>query len=309
MVFFSVIIPVYNRPSLVLRAIESVQQQTYSNFECLIVEDGSCDPIPESNLNSLLLNKRFSYHFMKKNRGVSTARNHGIAQAKGEWICFLDADDTWDKKKLELCERFLIQFPHYLIFQTEDIWIRKEKRVNPRHKHLKVEGDLFEKSLALCSISPSSVCVNKKLFYTTEGVGGFDKKLRCCEDYALWLKITSLHPIGLLKKKLTTRYQGNDDQLSFLYPVMDRFRIYALYKFILSSHDKLHIDLAKKMMNKKINIVLEGAKKRKRYFFFLRFFLKYRVYFYWMLLCRRSLKFFTLKLSKKKNICGKRVKR
>ena len=295
--YFSIIVPIYNRPNLALRAIQSIEQQTYLNFECWIIEDGSTVPLKSQVIKEILKDTRFYYLKNKKNKGVSYTRNQGIKHSRGKWICFLDSDDIWDKKKLEFSQQFITENPNYLIFQTKDIWIKKGKRINPQTKHLKIKDDLFEKSLELCAITPSSVCIQKKIF---SQIGLFSENLRCCEDYALWLKITSLHPIGLLNKALTTRYQGHADQLSFRYPVMDRFRIDALYQFMLNNNHIQHINLAKKMRQKKIKIVLTGAKKRKKYFFVLYFFLQQTIYSLHLLL--NSLKFYKLHIL---NFCKK----
>ncbi len=96
----SVIIPTFNRKEILPRAISSVLSQTYSDFELLIVDDGSTDETKKS-LSEYLKDERVKY-FFKKNGGVSSARNYGIKKAKGEYIAFLDSDDLFEKKKLEI---------------------------------------------------------------------------------------------------------------------------------------------------------------------------------------------------------------
>ena len=95
----SVIIPTYNREGILGRSIESVLNQTYTEFELIIVDDGSTD-----NTRQLVENihdDRISYYYVKNNSGAAAARNYGIERAEGEYIAFQDSDDYWHSDKLE----------------------------------------------------------------------------------------------------------------------------------------------------------------------------------------------------------------
>ena len=98
---FSVVIPTYNRASKIRRAVESVLAQSYENFEILVMDDGSTDNTAE--VVASFADPRITYRWDKNFGGPARPRNRGIALAKGEWICFLDADDWWTVDKLQIC--------------------------------------------------------------------------------------------------------------------------------------------------------------------------------------------------------------
>ena len=103
----SAVIPTYQRAIKVQRAVESILAQTFSDIEIIVVDDGSSDGTQEALRNAFGHKIRY---FSQTNQGVSVARNKGIAEARGEWIAFLDSDDTWEKQKLEWQFRALEQF-------------------------------------------------------------------------------------------------------------------------------------------------------------------------------------------------------
>lgn len=251
----SVVIPVYNRANIVSKAIDSVVNQTVKPFEIIVVDDGSSD-----NLSSLIKNnyKNIKY-FYQSNKGVSAARNLGINNATGDFIAFLDSDDEWKKEKLEKHIEFIKKHPEYRVTQTEEVWIRNGKFVNPMKKHMKIGGEIFIPSLELCLVSPSSVIIEKNLF---EEKGLFDENLPACEDYDLWLRISAFEEIGLLNKKLTVKYGGHSDQLSHAFTAMDRFRIYSIEKILKEEIKNEYRVEAIKMLKKKCEILINGFKKR-----------------------------------------------
>lgn len=225
--FVSVIIPTFNRASVVLRAIDSVLKQTYKNFELIVVDDGSSDET-EKILAPYVAEKRLQF-FKQENKGVSAARNFGVKQSKGEWLSFLDSDDEWLKNKLEKQIELLKQKPDLRLVHGEEIWIRNGKRVNQKKIHQKFGGYIFEKCLPLCLISPSAVMIEKKLY---QEMGGFDEEFIVCEDYDLWLKITSLYEVGFVEDPIIVKYGGHDDQLSHQYVAMDLWRIKAMLRIL-----------------------------------------------------------------------------
>jgi glycosyltransferase involved in cell wall biosynthesis len=254
----SVIIPTYNRSSLVLEAIDSVFRQTFTDFELIVVDDGSTDGTVE------VFNPykgRFVY-CRQNNQGVSVARNRGLRLARGQWIAFLDSDDYWLPEKLETQIRFFSHTPEALICQTEEIWIRNGRRVNPLKKHQKFSGDIFAPSLRLCLVSPSAVMIKKELF---DRVGCFDETLPACEDYDLWLRISSKIPIYLIDQPLVVKRGGHPDQLSRITPALDRFRIQALVKILNSGRlTASQHELAFKELETKCRIYGQGCLKRGR---------------------------------------------
>ena len=220
----SVIIPTYNRRAFVLEAIQSVLIQTYRSFELIVVDDGSEDNT-RAALRPMALAGRVTY-LHQANRGVSAARNAGLARAGGSLIAFLDSDDLWQPQKLARQVAFMDAHPDAMICYTDEIWIRNGRRVNPMKKHAKHGGWVFEPSLALCIISPSSVLIRRELF---DDVGTFDEGLPVCEDYDLWVRIAARYPVHWIPEKLIIKRGGHDDQLSRRWG-NDVYRVRALLK-------------------------------------------------------------------------------
>jgi glycosyltransferase involved in cell wall biosynthesis len=253
----SVIIPTYNRAWCLSRAIDSVLGQTFTDFELIVVDDGSTDDTVQLLAeygNALAL-------IRQTNRGVSAARNAGIAAARGRWIALLDSDDHWLPTKLTDQVHWLSAHPDYRICQTEEVWIRNGRRVNPKKRHRKYGGDIFERCLPLCLVSPSAVMMARSLM---EEVGGFDETLPACEDYDLWLRISCAHPIGLVEKPLIVKTGGHEDQLSRA-PELDKYRIQALAKLLRSGAlTPSQYTAAWEMLAAKVEVYAGGCRKRGR---------------------------------------------
>ncbi len=220
----TVIIPTYNRGWVVQEAIDSVLDQDFRDYELIVVDDGSNDNTREilgayGNAITVL---------QQSNRGVSAARNRGIAEAAGRLIAFLDSDDLWLPRKLTTQVNFFEENADAVINQTQEIWIRNGARVNPKKRHHKFSGMIFERSLALCLVSPSAVMIKKSLF---DAVGVFDENLTACEDYDLWLRISCRYPVHLIDIPLIIKRGGHDDQLSKA-AGLDKYRIQSLLKLI-----------------------------------------------------------------------------
>ena len=254
----SVVIPTFNRISLVARAIDSVLKQSLNPYEIIVVDDGSDDGTSE-----MIQNKYKSIKLIQQqNNGVSAARNNGIKHAKGDWIALLDSDDEWTEKKLENQVDRLIKTPEYDFCHTNEIWIRNDVRVNQRKKHEKYGGYIFDKCLDICRISPSSVLFRKNIL---DHVGWFDDQLPVCEDYDLWLRITAEYRILFIDEPLIIKYGGHDDQLSHGVEGIEFFRIKSLENLLerseLSTDNRI---LSIQMIIKKYNIYLNGLVKRKK---------------------------------------------
>jgi glycosyltransferase involved in cell wall biosynthesis len=219
----SVIIPVYNRAWCVAEALRSVLDQDFSGFEIIAVDDGSTDQTPE-----ILASFSGIRVIRTGNRGVSAARNTGVAHAKGRLVAFLDSDDLWLPKKLSRQIAYMNEHPCCRICQTEETWIRNGIRVNPKRRHKKPDGDIFPRSLDLCLVSPSAVMMEKSLF---EESGGFDESLPACEDYDLWLRIGLTHKVPLIPDALVIKRGGHEDQLSRK-PCLDMYRVRSLDKLL-----------------------------------------------------------------------------
>jgi len=251
----TVVIPTHNRAWCLAEAIDAVLAQTYRDYELIIVDDGSTDET--ASILTGYGDKIRRLH--QANRGVSAARNHGVRKAHGELIAFLDSDDLWQPEKLARQVAFFDRHPEAMICQTEEIWIRRGVRVNPKHRHRKPSGWIFEPSLALCLVSPSAVMMRRDLL---EQMGGFDETLPACEDYDLWLRVSLRHPIHLIKDPLVIKRGGHADQLSGA-AGLDRFRIQSLDKILARENlTPSQRQAAAATLREKCRIYAAGCRKR-----------------------------------------------
>ena len=190
----SVIIPCFNYGNFLPEAIESVLAQSHSNWECVIVDDGSTD-----NTGAICAkytsDKRVRY-FYKENGGLSSARNFGIEHSIGEFVCFLDADDLLDKDKLKEQLSCFNTYPDTDIvyggsrfFETNDpqkLYLNKEKTQASGLSTVSGSGNKILKSLVNSNITVvSAPLLRRKVFKV---VGGFDLGYRSYEDWHFWLR-------------------------------------------------------------------------------------------------------------------------
>lgn len=252
----SVIIPTYNRAAPVKEAVASVLAQTCRDFELLVVDDGSTD----GTLEALeVFGGEIRVISRPARRGVSAARNAGVATAQGEWLAFLDSDDLWLPEKLARQMAFLEANPQFLLCQTEEIWVRRGVKVNPPRTHRKEGGRIFLRSLERCLVSPSAVVLHRRLI---DDHGGFDEELLAAEDYDLWLRLTWRYEAGLLPEPLIIKRGGHADQLSGQWG-LDRWRIRALQK-ILAEPDlpEPYRQAARRTLAAKCAVYAQGCEKR-----------------------------------------------
>ena len=252
----SVIVPTYNRAYQLKETLSSVLTQTYQDFELIVVDDGSIDD------TSKVIKEfpRVKYLALKENYGVSIARNEGLAFAKGKYICFLDSDDLWDQKKLQIQFCWMEGNTDCQVCYTDEIWIRNGVRVNQMNIHRKYSGDIYLHCLSLCIVSPSSAMLRIGLF---DDIGDFDESLPACEDYDLWLRISMKYEFELINEPLIIKKGGHADQLSKKYWGMDRFRVVALKKLLDSnSLEGERLRLTRSELARKCSVLIKGFVKR-----------------------------------------------
>ncbi|HEX2966892.1 MAG TPA: glycosyltransferase [Syntrophorhabdaceae bacterium] len=249
----SVIITTYNRKAFLRPAVFSVLKQDYRDTEVIIIDDGSTDGSFDE-IKDLPL--RYVY---KENGGISSARNRGIEEAAGEYVAFLDVDDLWKKKKLSTQMNCMLS-EGYDISYTDEIWFKNGRHLNQRSIHRKYSGYIFDKCLPLCIISPSSVVIRKNIF---DAIGLFDENMPVCEDYDMWLRLTSVYPVLFVSEKLILKQGGHEDQLSKKFPAMDVYRIHSIARILDSdSLDNQNRAAAIAELQKKCRIYATGAEKR-----------------------------------------------
>jgi len=203
----SVIIPTLNRASILPRAIGSVLAQTFSQWELIIVDDGSTDTTDEV-LALYKEDPRITIYRHTENQGTSVARNTGITHSSGRYIAFLDSDDVWEPTKLEkqvdVLERKDASVG--LVYSGAKFIEADTKRV--RIKHANAEGDIFLDEIAYNPIgSPSRVMIRRQCI---EKVGVFDILFKSHEDWDLWIRIAKQYSCACIDEPLVQYVQQGD---------------------------------------------------------------------------------------------------
>ena len=236
--------------------------------EIIIVDDGSTDAtyniLRDLGFNSLSTKKTVLRYFFQQNRGVSSARNLGIKEARSEYIALLDSDDLWLKSKLDRqVSAFQNDTQSSRLCHTDEIWIRNGVRVNQHKKHKKHGGNVFQSCLKLCCISPSSAMMHRSVF---EDFGFFDEDLPACEDYDFWLRYSAKEDVNFIDEPLIIKKGGHSDQLSGAHWGMDRFRIYSIEK-ILKEPDLTLVNKTEAIHEVilKLEILINGSQKRQKF--------------------------------------------
>ncbi len=199
--FFSIIIPSYNRAHIILNTISTVQRQSFTNWECIIVDDGSTDNTKE--IIAQIQDERVKYIY-QNNAERSAARNNGAQNAKGKYICFLDSDDEFLENHLQVLydaiqnenEKHGMYFVHAFYVQNG---VSEKKEIKPI-------GENLNCYLLRNPIIPARTCIRKDVFSTCT----FDEDIVIVEDLILWLKIADKYSIKEIKEH-TINYILHDD--------------------------------------------------------------------------------------------------
>ena len=218
----SVVMPLYNKAPFVRKALESIASQTYRDFELIIIDDGSTDnsaaicdeffqTFNHSLAHSINVNRSFVHSFIRQaNSGVAAARNRGVAESHGEFVCFLDADDWWEPTFLEEIDRLIAEYPDAGIYATNYIYYKPGKThvalSLPRgyidYPKAYYEGDAMP-------VWTGTTCMSRKVF---DEMGGFPMGIKLGEDFLLWAKTALHYPVVFSEKPLA--YYNNDVPVS-----------------------------------------------------------------------------------------------
>ena len=199
----SVIIPTYNRSGKLRGSVESVLRQTYTDFELLIVDDGSQDDTREVVEAMAIEDDRIRYIRQEINQGASAARNEGVRQAKNPLIAFQDSDDMWRRDKLEKQMTYWEMHPEYaMVYCPILVHVDKGYRV-PDVDWRDLHGNLFRRLLIHNTIGTPTMLIRKKCFMET---GGFDEDLRAHEDWDFALRFSRKYEIGYVDEVLVDSY-------------------------------------------------------------------------------------------------------
>lgn len=231
MAFFSVVIPLHNKAAFVSKTLESVLNQTFDDFEIIIVNDGSTD----DSINKVKAHndKRLSI-YENENQGVSVARNIGIEKSKANYICLLDADDLWKPNHLEDLKQLIEDFPNcglYCKAYQKSFFNRniiKSTYLDLEDGFYGIVPDFFYNSLIDCVAWTSAVAFPKK---NIDRYGGFDKLLRSGQDTDFWIRVALNEKIVFSNKISATKVIAEKgDHLSLSDKRVDRIKILYKYK-------------------------------------------------------------------------------
>ena len=190
MPFFSIVIPTYNRAIFIKNAIQSVQNQLYSDWELLVIDDGSTDNTAEVVAQFVREDTRIKYIY-QPNQERSVARNNGIAQAQGTYICFLDSDDYYLPTHLEALHRGIGEAAHKVAFFYTGLL---HQLPNQPPKAVAMPQTVLPNGvehLLQFTVFPTVACLHKRIFEQHK----FEKNLSHWEDTALWVQIASQYPV------------------------------------------------------------------------------------------------------------------
>ncbi|MDB4409983.1 glycosyltransferase family 2 protein, partial [Gammaproteobacteria bacterium] len=206
---FSVVIPLHNKEQHISRAVESVIRQSYRDFELIVVNDGSTD-------NSMSIIRKFGNHLKiieQQNKGVSSARNTGIRQAKNDYIAFLDADDEWHFDFLSHIASMIRDFPQAGIYCT-NYYKKLGKQTTLACSTTSNTEPCTIKYFSIAAydstpVSSSSVCIPRKVL---EHAGLFPENIRLYEDLYLWIKISLEYDLVFDNEPLATYHRDAFDR-------------------------------------------------------------------------------------------------
>ncbi len=202
---FSVIMPLYNKAPYVEKAIRSVLEQTYPHYELIVINDGSTDNSAEI-AEKLLEGVTNATFINQTNSGVAATRNNGVVIAKGEYICFLDADDWWKPTYLEQMAKLIRDYPDAGLYGMNYIYYKPDKtRVALKSKtgYINYPKEYLWNNAMMIFTSSSSM--PKSVF---EAVGGFPVGIKLGEDFLLWSKISLRYKVAFCETALA--YYNND---------------------------------------------------------------------------------------------------
>ena len=204
---FSVIMPLFNKAPYVKKALESICAQTYKDFELVIVNDGSTDD--SLNVVNDFVREMYGVQckvYSQANAGVAVARNNGVAKSKGEYVCFLDADDWWEPTFIEEMDRLINEYSDAGLYATNYVYYKQGKThvaLNLDRGYMNYpEAYIHSTAMPICS---TATCLNRAVFCE---MGGFPKGIKLGEDFLLWAKTALHYRVAFCEKPLA--YYNND---------------------------------------------------------------------------------------------------
>lgn len=222
MINFTVVIPLYNKELSIINTLKSVLNQTYQNFEIVVIDDGSTDDSAKivKNMNNPKIRL-----ISQPNQGVSAARNNGVEKAKNDWIAFLDADDIWEKNHLEEVVKMMLVFPNATVYTTSFRYSDNRKVFkHKRAENVFVVSNYFQEALLEDLICTNIIVVNRISF---NKVGGFKTFLNRGEDVDLWARLAKRFDI-VKSTTVTAIYRIDAENRTSLSRNLEKTHVYHL---------------------------------------------------------------------------------
>jgi glycosyltransferase involved in cell wall biosynthesis len=264
----SVVIPVYNRETMIGAALESVLAQTVPSgyrMEVIVVDDGSTDGTAARIVEHAGRDARVRTVTISHVGYPGAVRNRGVEGATGGIIAFLDSDDRWLPGKLT--EQLPVHGAAGTdLSHTRERWVRNGRIVSQARQRHAREGDIFSDALHKCIIGPSTVMIATDLY---QRLGGFREDLEIAEDYEFWLRALCHSGVSFADRPLTEKRAGEWPQLSEKYGQIEGFRITALRdlvdgNYFLHNRSPAAQREAQQVLATKMEIYAHGARKRNR---------------------------------------------
>ena len=267
----SVIIPTYNHANFLGKALESVIQQTYNNWEAIVVDNQSTD---ETNQ---IINKysdpRIQYFKISNNGIIAKSRNLGINNSKGEWIAFLDSDDWWTKDKLEVCLENIDDKVDFVYHQLEIVYDKsnsylKKKNIGRQLKKPILNNLLTSEIDQGNAIGNSSVMLRKDMLSRIGGISE-NKKMVASEDFNTWLRIAQItDKFNFIKKKLGYYLVHSESSQKRDLSIPHREAVIEFME-LFNDKQKLNLEVKLKYMSGNYNSLNNNYAKAKEDFLFV----------------------------------------
>ena len=262
--FFSIVLPTYNRASLLPRGIGSVIKQAFKDWEMIIVDDGSMDNTKD--VVASFNDARITYVY-QENAERSVARNMGISHSSGEWICFLDSDDEYQPDHLQELAEF-IEFHKPLPGVIATGLITQQGKSTHQKDFLNLQKNVFEE-IGSKFLIPTQVCVHRSVLEKEQ----FDVRFRLWEDTHLWLRIAAQYPVYQMEKYTAIQHIHEHGTVA---QGMKKIRLIDVVQYVTAIQDlrdkyaarfegKLPADYFNQYIDSKYRMYLYQARQNKQF--------------------------------------------
>jgi len=267
----SIVIPTYNHAKFISKALKSVIDQTYKNWEAIIIDNESVDETYKliNNFND----SRIKYFKISNDGVIAKSRNLGIKEAKGDWVAFLDSDDWWTKDKLEVCfskitkDVDFIYHAHEYVNKSKSFF--KKKIIKGRQLKKPILNDLLIGTITKGSqISNSSVIVRKNILIKIGGLNE-NKILVGSDDYDTWLRIAQITDQFLYINKKLSYYLVHDANTSSKDMSIPQRLVVKDFMHLFNNQQKLNLEVKLRYISGSYNYLNNNYEKAKKDFKFI----------------------------------------